>query len=126
MCLSLCTPLLTSLFSSFRLTLRNPAHAAEPCPVNTAGTNVPTGDCAPDPGYHGVPSATTTAPYFATYGVNGANVQLCSTQVGCEVDTAMTCTTGADQTKLQCTTLERGYSADANFMVSGELQFASN
>ena len=99
--------------------------SAEGCPVNTAGTNLPAGDCTPNAGYHGVVSATTTAPFWATNDVNGANVQLCTTQVGCEADTAMTCTTGADQTKLQCTTLEPGYSADADFMVSGELQFTS-
>ena len=100
-------------------------HVAEDCPVNTAGTNVPAGDCMPDVGYHGVVNATTTAPFYSTDGVNGANVQLCTTQVGCEAATAMTCTIGADKTKLQCTTLAAGYSADANFMVSGELQFTS-
>ena len=96
----------------------NPHHVAEGCPVNTAGTNLPAGDCTPNAGYHGVVSATTTAPFWATNGVNGADVQLCTTQVGCEADTAMTCTTGADQTKLRCTTLEPGYSSDADFMVS--------
>ena len=54
----------------------------------------------------------------STDGVNRADVQLCTTQVGCEADAAMACTTGADQTKLQCTTLFPGYSADADFMVS--------
>ena len=92
--------------------------SAEGCPVNTAGTNVPAGDCTPNAGYHGVVSATTTAPFWATNDVNGADVQLCTSQTGCGVDTAMTCTTGTDKTRLQCTTLLAGYSTDANFMVS--------
>jgi len=32
----------------------------------------------------------------------------------------MTCTTGADATKLKCTTLEAGYSSDGFGMVAGE------
>ena len=66
-------------------------------------------------------SATAEAPYYATNGVNGVSVAPCTTQVGCDADTAPAiCTTGADVTKLQCDTLAPGYSADANFMVSGE------
>ena len=91
---------------------------AVPCPTDTTGTDVPTGDCAPDAGHHGVITATTIAPYWATDGVNGANVQLCTSQTGCATDTAMTCTTGLDLTQLQCTTMLPGYSSDADFMVS--------
>mgnify|MGYP001302443054 CR=1 FL=1 len=63
-------------------------------------------------------TATTVDPFYETDGTNGAIPQLCTSQVGCETDTAMTCTTGADETKLQCTTLEPGYTDDADFMVS--------
>ena len=64
-----------------------------------------------DPGYFGTITATTTSPFFTT------NVQLCTSQTGCDVDTAMTCTTGADKTRLQCTTLLAGYWVDPDGMV---------
>ena len=91
---------------------------AVPCPTGTTGTDVPTGDCAPDAGYHGVTTATTIAPHWATDGVDGANVQLCTSQTGCATDTAMMCTTGLDLTQLQCTTMLPGYSSDADFIIS--------
>ena len=65
-------------------------------------------------------SATATAPYYATNNVNGADVQACTSQVGCNTDTADTCTTGADATKLKCTTMLVGYSSDGFGMMTGE------
>jgi len=64
-------------------------------------------------------TASTTAPYFETDGVNGNSVAACTTQTGCQVDAAI-CTTGADVTQLQCTTPVAGYyEADVDFMLSG-------
>ena len=92
--------------------------AAVGCPTNSAGTNLPAGDCTAVAGYYGSITATTVDPFYETDGTNGAIPQPCTSQVGCETDTAMTCTTGADETKLQCTTLEPGYTDNTDFMVS--------
>ena len=88
------------------------------CPVNTAGTHVPHGDCTPDAGYHGVITATTTAPYFATDGVDGANVQLCTKQeaFACSTDAVMVCATKAGKIHLlACTVAEAGHYLDGGF-----------
>ena len=90
------------------------------CPVNTVGTDLATNDCTPAPGFHGVTTATATAPYYATNTVNGADVQACTSQVGCDTDTADTCTTGANKALLQCTAMLAGYSSDGDGMVTGE------
>ena len=63
-------------------------------------------------------TATATAPYYATNTVNGADVQACTSQVGCDTDTADTCTTGPDVTKLKCDALEAGYSSDGDGAVT--------
>ena len=65
-------------------------------------------------------TATATAPYYATNTVNGADVQACTSQVGCDTDTADTCTTGANKALLQCTAMLAGYSSDGDGMVTGE------
>ena len=72
---------------SFYTTItRNPSLATPPsavaCPDNTAGTNVPAGDCIPYPGYYGTVSATIQDPYFAVDGINGAAMAVCDGDVG--------------------------------------------
>ena len=56
--------------------------AAVACPANTNGASVVAG-CTADAGYHGTVTPTTTSPYYAVGGVNGASVQLCTSQTGC-------------------------------------------
>ena len=120
----------TALSHSFSLSYHRPNHRpnqphfflppAVACPVNTVGTDLATNDCTPAPGFHGVTTATATAPYYATNTVNGADVQACTSQVGCDTDTADTCTTGANKALLQCTAMLAGYSSDGDGMVTGE------
>ena len=90
------------------------------CPANTVGTDLVTDDCEPAAGYHGVTTATATAPYYATNNVNGADVQACTSQVGCDADTADMCTMGVNKALLQCTTMLGGYSSDTFGVVTGE------
>ena len=92
------------------------------CPINTAGTNLPSGDCTPNAGYHGVVSATTTAPFYATDGFNGANVQLCTSQsdFACSTDAVMICATKAGKIHLlACTVAEARHYLDGGLRGGG-------
>ena len=73
------------------------------CPDNTSGDSVASG-CTPDAGYHGVITATTTAPFYATDSFNGADVQLCTSQgTGvCTTDATVCATKAGQTTKMAC------------------------
>lgn len=83
------------------------------CPQHSTGDDVVSG-CLADAGYHGDVSTTTTSPFYAIDEVNGAAVAPCTSQTGCAADTPLTCTTGADVTRLKCTTLEAGFAAKSS------------
>jgi hypothetical protein len=72
--------------TQYTIITRNPSLAtpssAVACPDNTAGTNVPVGDCDPDPGYYGTVSATIQDPYFAIDGIIDAAMAVCDDDVG--------------------------------------------
>ena len=78
------------------------------CPLNTAGSNVPAGDCKPNAGYHGLVTATSSDPYYVT------TVQLCTSQgtAVCTTDAILECATKAGHTSMMaCAEPVAGYSA---------------
>ena len=88
------------------------------CPDNTSGDSVASG-CTPDAGYHGVITATTTAPFYATDSVNGADVQLCTSQgaFACTTDATVCATKAGQTTTMACATASAGHSLDGGIAI---------
>ena len=79
-------------------------------PLHILPTQPGYSDFGPIVGFHGVVTATTVAPYYATGGVNGNTVAACVTQgAGCALDEAFCSTKEGLIDKYACKTAANGF-----------------